>query len=166
MTQSDRFRDAQSASSKHFSNPNSKPSLPPMTKHQQNSQNAARLINREHKYHLECEGNQRKICIINDTIGEFRRFSGTVVAGDFKEAKSCTDTDHLWDIRVACNQGRAAVYWTDGNRHADAKLGAGIAWQVGWQYKSEMYALQGTGESADSELFAIAAACCEGSREK
>ena len=88
--------------------------------------------------------------------------------GDSAVGRSLTDADHLQDMWGAFTEGKAAVYWADGSRRQDASgeavLGAGVAWQVQddegeWRYESKTFALgHETGESADAELFGIAAA--------
>jgi ribonuclease HI len=110
----------------------------------------------------------RKLCIINDTIGEFRIYQGTIILQDTIEAQTITDTDLLFDIKDQYGTGTAIALWADrsaphsstGDRH----LGAGLAWQqVGpsedWEWKEESIPLGvDTGESVDAELFAVAAA--------
>lgn len=110
----------------------------------------------------------RRICIINDTIGEFRTYQGTIIFQDITEAQILTDTDLLFDIKDQYNAGTAIALWADGSApHSstgERYLGAGLAWQqVGpsgdWEWKEESLPLGiDTGESVDAELFAVAAA--------
>jgi ribonuclease HI len=110
----------------------------------------------------------RKIRIINETINEYRVFTGTISIPDPLETQMRTDNDLLYDIRTQFDTGKAAVYWVDGSRQHDyrydAILGAGVAWlernaEGDWSWTTRGFALgRDTGSSEDAELFAIAAA--------
>ncbi|KAF1837435.1 hypothetical protein BDW02DRAFT_142116 [Decorospora gaudefroyi] len=72
--------------------------------------------------------------------------------------KACTR-----DIAEDIIAGRAIVYWVDGsaggNDYKDGVLGAGVLWHAGnYEYTRSYQLGRYTGESADAELYALAAA--------
>lgn len=121
------------------------------------------------------EADARAIRIINDKVGQFRFFRGTISV-DLEAGPSLTDEDCLADIQHLCDARQAAVYWADGSRCMQEDthnqvLGAGVAWQIRDEdleegeigeevtYASEKYPLgEETGDVKDTELFGIAAA--------
>jgi ribonuclease HI len=112
---------------------------------------------------LETAANKRTICIINSTIGETRQFGGKIVL----------------EHEPASTAGpRALVYYSDGSVHKNGwgfndMRGAGVAWkdreeeleegeiseapEPEWHGKRFELGLN-IGDSADTELFAAAAA--------
>tara|TARA_R110002003_G_scaffold244_12_gene17538 strand:+ start:17073 stop:17954 length:882 start_codon:yes stop_codon:yes gene_type:complete len=100
----------------------------------------------------------RRIRIINTTIGQFRTFSGTITIPSRKDAKA-PDATRLQDI---ADPATALVYWADGSQSRSGVndvLGAGVAWQDEQEWQSAMFSLGlNTGEVKDAELFGIAAA--------
>jgi ribonuclease HI len=123
----------------------------------------------ERQIRLQQATYDRKIRIINNTIGEYRIFTGNIIIQDpGLKADTRTDDDLLLDIQDQYNAGKAAVYWTDGSVCNDGLpgkvLGAGVAYRdrnkLGlWKWKSWVHELgYDTGRIADAELFGIAAA--------
>jgi hypothetical protein len=120
------------------------------------------------RWHLEKECQNRRIRIINASIGKDRAFSDKIEVNTREEAKAMTDEDHLRDIKSTYDDGKARAYWTDGSLRQisgwNPVLGAGVAWQERnpqgeWVWKTEMYGLgENTGTINDAELYGIASA--------
>jgi hypothetical protein len=94
----------------------------------------ARKAYHERQIRLQQATYDRKIRIINNTIGEYRIFTGNIIIQDpGLKADTRTDDDLLLDIQDQYNAGKAAVYWTDGSVCNDGLagkvLGAGVAYR-------------------------------------
>lgn len=117
---------------------------------------------------LKEEFYDRRIRIINDTIGELHTYQSTIILQDIHKAQILTDTDLLFDIKDQYHAGTAIALWAVGsasqNNSGDKFLGAGLAWQAigsseNWQWRDVSFPLGvDTGESRDAEIFAVVAA--------
>ncbi|KAH4021905.1 hypothetical protein HBH98_164010 [Parastagonospora nodorum] len=117
---------------------------------------------------LEQKSQDRRLRIINDKIGKYRTLGATVTTQDTFEGRWRTDDDLVSDMKDQLEAGTALAFWADGSVRKDEKwdafLGAGVAWQErredgNWEWQQAEFELgQDTGESSDTELFAVAAA--------
>jgi ribonuclease HI len=103
----------------------------------------------------------RRDRILDSILGHKRSFAG-VIRTDVHEAWA-NDADRLHDILEDLNADRAIAYWVDGSLggKTDKKgvLGAGVVWRTGqYEYTCTYKLGRWTGDSADAEVFGIAAA--------
>jgi ribonuclease HI len=129
--------------------PVSKPAKYPATVHNLRLRQSSGEAKRQRKIRL-----QRLQRLV---LGYNRQFSGSIHIPDPVTARQ-TDAQRLSSIKDLVALGTAVVYWVDGSWR-EGFMGAGVVWQDQSHICSAQYKLgRYTGDSADAEIFAIAAA--------
>jgi ribonuclease HI len=102
--------------------------------------------------------------VFEKALGYNPKFSGRIIIPGPNEARD-SDSVRLRYDNENLDCGHTVVYWSDGSYNGEC-LGAGVAWLEGDAYYSQSFKLgKGVGNSADAEIYGIAAALSMAKKE-
>jgi ribonuclease HI len=102
--------------------------------------------------------------VFEKALGYNPKFSGRIIIPGPNEARD-SDSVRLRYDNENLDRGHTVVYWSDGSYNGEC-LGAGVAWLEGDAYYSQSFKLgKDVGNSADAEIYGIAAALSMAKKE-